>query len=83
MIKIGIKDLANFICQTGDLTTEFFSNKDLEAGNKVHKLIQSKYNENSKAEVYIKKEMNYQGKNILLHGFIDGVLNIDDELIIE
>ena len=83
MIKIGIKDLANFICQTGDLTTEFFSNKDLEAGTKVHKFIQSKYNEESKAEVYIKKEMNYQGKDILLHGFIDGVLNIDDELIIE
>ena len=48
MIKIGIKDLANFICQTGDLTTEFFSNKDLEAGTKVHKFIQSKYNEESK-----------------------------------
>ena len=83
MIKIGIKDLATFICQTGDLTTEFFSNKDLENGTKAHKLIQSKYNEDSKAEVYIKKEINYLGKNILLHGFIDGVLNIDDELIIE
>lgn len=83
MIKLGIKDLANFICQTGDLTSEFFSNKDLEAGTKVHKLIQSKYNEDSQAEVYIKKEINYQGKDILLHGFIDGVLLINDELIIE
>ena len=83
MVKIGIKDLATFICQTGDLTTEFFSNKDLENGTKVHKLIQSKYNEESKAEVYIKKEINYLGKDILLHGFIDGVLNINDELIIE
>lgn len=83
MIKIGIKDLATFVCQTGDLTTEFFSNKDLENGTKVHKLIQSKYNEDSKAEVYIKKEINFLGKDILLHGFIDGVLNINDELIIE
>ena len=83
MIKIGIKELAYFVCQTGDLTTEFFSNKDLENGNKVHKMIQSKYNEDSKAEVYIKKELNYQGKDLLLHGFIDGVLLIDDELIIE
>ena len=83
MIKIGIKDLANFVCQTGDLTTEFFSNKDLEIATKVHKLIQSKYNEESQAEVYIKKEMTFQNKNILLHGFIDGVLNIENELIIE
>ena len=83
MIKIGIKDLANFVCQTGDLTTEFFSNKDLEIATKVHKLIQSKYNEESQAEVYIKKEMTFQNKDILLHGFIDGVLNIENELIIE
>ena len=75
--------MAYFVCQTGDLTTEFFSNKDLENGTKVHKLIQSKYNEESKAEVFIKKEINYLGKDILLHGFIDGVLNINDELIIE
>lgn len=83
MIKIGIKDLANFVCQTGDLTTEFFSNKDLEIATKVHKLIQSKYNDESQAEVYIKKEMTFQNKTILLHGFIDGVLNIENELIIE
>ncbi|MDE7263490.1 MAG: ATP-dependent DNA helicase [Anaeroplasmataceae bacterium] len=82
-IKIAIKELAHFICQSGDLTSDTFSSRALEDGTKLHKIIQAKYNEKSKSEVYIKKELTYHNKNLLLHGFIDGVLNIDDEIIIE
>lgn len=82
-VKIAIKELAYFICQSGNLTPEFFSNHDVNQGMKAHQYLQSKYNEESKKEVYIKKEFTYQGKELLLHGFIDGVLNIEDEIIIE
>lgn len=82
-IKIAIKELAHFICQSGNLTSEYFSSRDLEEGTKLHKLLQSKYNEESQSEVYIKKEITYHNKNLILHGFIDGVLNIDEEIIIE
>lgn len=83
MIKIAIKELAYFTCQSGNLTPEFFSNKDESIGKKAHQYLQSKYNKNSKAEYFIKKDFEYNNKNIRLHGFIDGVLNIDDEFIIE
>lgn len=82
-IKIAIKELAHFICQSGNLTSEYFSSRDLEEGTKLHKLIQSKYNEKSKSEVYIKKDLTYQNQRLFLHGFIDGVLDIDNEIIIE
>ncbi len=82
-IKIAIKELAHFICQSGNLTSEYFSSRDLEEGTRLHNLLQSKYNEDSKSEVYIKKEMTYHNKPLLLHGFIDGILNIDGEIIIE
>lgn len=82
-IKIAIKELAYFVCQSGDLTTELFSMKELEEGTRLHKFIQSKYNEQSKSEVYIKKQLNYKGKELFLHGFIDGVLQVDEEIIIE
>ena len=82
-IKIAIKELAYFVCQSGDLTAELFSMKELEEGTRLHKFIQSKYNDKSKSEVYIKKTLEYKGKELLLHGFIDGVLNIDDEIILE
>ncbi|MDE6661607.1 MAG: ATP-dependent DNA helicase, partial [Anaeroplasmataceae bacterium] len=81
--RIAIKELAHFICQTGDLTSEYFSSRDLEEGTKLHKYLQTKYNEKSQSEVYIKKDLTYHNRNLTLHGFIDGVLDIDDEIIIE
>lgn len=83
MKKIAIKELAYFVCQSGNLTTEFFSNNDLLKGQRAHEYLQSKYNDKSLKEVYIKKELSYLGDNYLLHGFIDGVLIINDEYIIE
>ncbi|MDE6408156.1 MAG: ATP-dependent DNA helicase [Anaeroplasmataceae bacterium] len=82
-IKIAIKELAHFICQSGNLTSEYFSSRDLEEGTKLHKYLQMKYNEKSQSEVYIKKEITYHNRSLILHGFIDGVLDIDDEIIIE
>lgn len=82
-VKIAIKELAHFICQSGNLTSEYFSSRDLEEGTKLHKYLQTKYNDKSQSEVYIKKELTYHNRNFILHGFIDGVLNIDDEIIIE
>ena len=46
-------------------------------------LIQSKYNEFSKKEFYIKSEIAYKNASYIIHGFIDGVLNINDKIIIE
>lgn len=83
MIKIAVKELAYFTCQSGNLTPEFFSNKDETIGKKMHQYLQSKYNSNSKSEYFIKRDFSYHNKDIRLHGFIDGVLNIDDEIIIE
>ena len=83
MIKIAVKELAYFTCQTGNLTPEFFTNKDETIGKKMHQYLQSKYNSKSKAEYFIKKDFSYNNKDIRLQGFIDGVLNIDEEIIIE
>lgn len=83
MKKIAVKELAYFVCQSGSLTNEFFSNSDMQKGQRVHDYLQSKYNEESLSEVYIKRELSYLGDTYLLHGFIDGVLSVDDEIIIE
>ena len=80
---IAVKELAYFICQSGNLTTEFFSNRDLEIGRKVHEYHQAKYNEKSKKEFYVNSEITYKNEKYTLHGYIDGLLNINDEIIIE
>lgn len=83
MEKIGVRDLAYFIHQSGDLTTEFFSNHDMLAGSRAHDFLQSQYGKNDKAEYYIKREISYLGKTYILDGYIDGVLNEDETIIIE
>ena len=55
MEKIGVRDLAYFIHQSGDLTTEFFSNHDMMLGSRAHDYLQSQYGPNDKAEYYIKR----------------------------
>ncbi len=81
--KIGVRDLAYFIHQSGDLTTEFFSNHDMLIGSRAHDFLQSQYGPNDKAEYYIKREISYLGKSYILDGYIDGVLNEDETIIIE
>ena len=83
MGKIGVRDLAYFIHQSGDLTTEFFTNHDMLAGSRAHDYLQSNYSGNDKAEYYIKREIEYLGKKYILDGYIDGVLNEDETIIIE
>lgn len=81
--SIAIKELAYFVHQSGSLTNEFFSNYDMLKGQKAHDYLQGLYNSKSKSEVYIKSPITYLGEEYLLHGFMDGVLNINDEIIIE
>ena len=83
MEKIGVRDLAYFIHQSGDLTTEFFSNHDMLVGSRAHDFLQSQYSSLDKAEYYIKREISYLGKTYILDGYIDGVLNEDETIIIE
>ena len=82
-MTIAVKELAYFVCGSGDLTLEFFSNRDVNEGTKAHEYLQSLYNSKSKSEVYIKSNLTVDGKEYTLHGYIDGLLNIKNKIIIE
>ncbi len=80
---IAVKEIAQFIYSSGDLTNEFFSNKSQTDGKKAHSYLQRKYNDESQKEYYIKLNINHNDDEFIIHGFIDGVLLEDNELIIE
>lgn len=82
-VKIAVKELAAFVCQSGDLTSSQMNKADLIAGTKIHQMIQSKYPASSLSEQYIKEEFSYHNHRIFLHGFIDGILEENDETIID
>ena len=83
MKKIGVRELAYFIHQSGDLTTEFFSNHDMLRGQKAHDHLQSYYGEDDIAEYYIKQEISCLGERYILDGYIDGVLTEHGAKVIE
>ncbi|MCR5349575.1 MAG: hypothetical protein K6E20_01140 [Acholeplasmatales bacterium] len=83
MKEIAVRELAYFSDSSGDLSVEFFSNRDENLGKMAHEYHQGQYLENDKAEVYIKYELDILGEKYLLHGFIDGVLKRHGKTIIE
>lgn len=80
---IAVKEIARLLYSSGDLTNEFFSNKKDTDGKKAHTYLQKQYNEDSKKEYYIKKEIKLNDDTFIVHGFIDGVLVENGETIIE
>lgn len=54
-MKIAVKELANFLYSSGNLTYEFFYNRDENEGQKAHQFLQKQFPSTSKAEVYIKR----------------------------
>ena len=80
---IAVKELAQFLYSSGDLTNEFFSNKSNLDGKHAHTYLQNKYNDESKKEYYIKHEFTYKDDKFIIHGFIDGVLLENNKLILE
>lgn len=72
-MKIAVKELANFLYSSGNLTYEFFYNRDENEGQKAHQFLQKQFPSTSKAEVYIKRSEVILEREIEINGFIDGV----------
>jgi len=83
MTEIAVRELAYFSDSSGDLSVEFFSNRDENLGKMAHEYHQAHYKENDISEYYIKYNLTINNKEYKLHGFIDGVLKERGKIIIE
>lgn len=81
--QLAVKEIAYFLYSSGDLTSEFFSNYSSLDGTRAHQYLQKKYNAESRSEVYVKHEITIDDYELLITGFIDGVLDIDGKKILE
>lgn len=70
---IGVKEIAYFVHSSGDLTNEFSANKSNLEGKRAHIFLQEKFPSTSFKEVYVKREVSVDGKEVIINGFIDGV----------
>ncbi len=82
-IRLTAREIAEFIYMGGDLTNEFSSNKRALEGIEVHKHIQSNYEEQDQKEVSVETLFEYEDYSFHITGRMDGLLNIDNKLVIE
>ena len=59
-VKIGVKDIIDFIYSGGDLVSEFKIKKRAQKGTLAHQHLQNQYNDEDEKEVFIETLFDYE-----------------------
>lgn len=82
ILKISVRNLVEFLCQSGDIDNRFSGVSDktaMEAGRKAHRKIQKSMGPEYRAEVPLKLEILGEEYNIVIDGRADGIF-LDEEI---
>lgn len=82
ILKISVRNLVEFLCQSGDIDNRFSGVSDsaaMEAGRKAHRKIQKSMGPEYRAEVPLKLEIFGEDYNIIIDGRADGIF-VDDDI---
>lgn len=85
-IKISVRNLVEFILRSGNLDNRRTSAADRDAmqkGSRIHRKIQKQMKPSYKAEVPLKWEEEYPDFIIEIEGRADGIIDDDDECVID
>ncbi|PAT02036.1 hypothetical protein CI105_04015 [Candidatus Izimaplasma bacterium ZiA1] len=82
-VKIGVKDIIDFIYSGGDLVSEFRLKKRAQIGTLAHQHLQNQYNDEDEKEVFLETLFDYEDYSLHITGRIDGLLKENDKYIIE
>lgn len=81
-IRIAVREMAEYLYQSGDLSADTFQNVSLIEGTRAHQYVQHQYVKGDQAEVPVLFSMSAQDYDILISGRIDGILTRDGEKVI-
>lgn len=82
-IKLSVRNLVEFILRSGDIDSGFVQMNRASEGTKAHRKLQKSYGDNYAAEVQLKKTVEFEKYSLIIEGRADGILTIDDEIIID
>jgi DNA excision repair protein ERCC-2 len=83
LIKVSVRNLVEFVLRTGDIDNSFMSMSRAVEGTKAHQKVQNSYGSEYKKEVTLKHSVYYDDFTIQLEGRADGILTLEDEIIID
>lgn len=83
MQKIGVREIVEFVLQSGDLNSSLNSYNSAKNGSRIHRKIQKKYSSDYQSEYFLKYETKINNKDYLLNGRADGFLFDNNQVLIE
>lgn len=72
MIKISVKEMVQFVYQSGDLQSELALGRD-QLGSDLHRKLQAAYHSDDQAEVFVKAVVEVAGETFEISGRMDGL----------
>lgn len=83
-IKIGVRNLVEFILQRGDLVLEGFgTSQRLQEGTRIHRKLQKEEGEEYKPEVRLSCQREYDSFILVVDGIADGILQWEGDVTID
>lgn len=82
-VKIGIRNLVEFVMRSGDLDSRFFGGNRALEGTKAHQKVQKCAGEEYSAEVYLSNTFEYEGFIFTIDGRADGIITEGSEVIVD
>lgn len=83
MQKIGVREIVEFVLQSGDLNSSLNSYNNAKNGSRIHRKIQKKYSSDYQSEYFLEYETKINNKDYLLNGRADGFLFDNKQVLIE
>ncbi|SHJ16946.1 ATP-dependent DNA helicase [Lutispora thermophila] len=83
VLKMSIRSLVEFIFRSGNIDSGFMSISRALEGSKAHRRMQKSYGDDYKAEVPLKKNIEFEGYSLVLEGRADGIFIEDGNVIID
>lgn len=82
-VKMSVKALAEFLYQSGDLSSAFMSMERANIGSKIHRMLQKQGGDNYQSEVFLKEETMLDDMCFEIDGRADGIITTDQGIVID
>lgn len=76
---MSVKNLVEFLYQSGDLTSSFLSVERANIGSRIHRMLQEKGGDSYQSEVFLKQETVLDDEiKFIIEGRADGIITLED-----
>ena len=82
-LRMSVRDLVEFVYQSGDIDHRFLSIERAQEGSRIHRLLQRTSPDPYEAEVYLKHAEVYQDICFEIEGRADGIITKDEKIIVD